>query len=168
MITPQPTPTATTPLARSTSSTPGRGAVHTATVPAEQAEAEVLSNQTTFFESEVMQQAPPTMPVELDPQHAEKELLRKKRQRLMILAGTLVTVVLLFLTAVLILVAPEARPRLDVVPSPIVLQRDPQETILTQRLAELERDLRAADPIVVDVSFPPLNMTNLFLDRPPR
>lgn len=131
-------------------------------------ETDVLSNQTSFFEDELLEQTPPTMPVEIDPQQAEKEIARKKRKRLLILAGTGGVVVLLFLVAGVVLLTPEAIPRLTATPSPIAIGQTPQQNQITKRLDELEADLRAADPIEINTPFPPVNMTTIYLDAPPR
>lgn len=131
-------------------------------------ETDVLSNQTTFFEQELLEQTPPTMPVEIDPDFAEKEVARKKRKRQLILGGTVGVVVLLFFVAGVVLFMPEAVPRLTATPSPIPFGQTPAETQLTRRLNELETDLRTADPIEIDTPFPPVNLTTLYLDVPPR
>lgn len=131
-------------------------------------EPDVLSNQTTFFEQELMQQTPPTLPVEIDPQHAEKEIARKKKKRLVIIGGTGTVAVLLILMAVVVLIVPEAQQRFAVTPTPIPFGETQTETVLSKRLDELEIDLKASDPITLDVPFPPLNMSTLYLDPPPR
>lgn len=131
-------------------------------------ETDVLSNQTSFFEEELLVQTPPSMPVEVDPDHAEKLIVKKKRQRQLILAGTGSVVVLLFLIAGVVLFMPETVRQLNVVPTPIAIGQTPAETNLTRRLDELEADLRSADPIKVNAPFPPLNLTTIYLDAPPR
>lgn len=131
-------------------------------------EPDVLSNQTTFFEQELMEQTPPELPVEVDPQQAEKEMARKKRKRVAILAGTGVVATLLILLAVVVLIMPEAQRRITITPSPIPFGQKPTESTLSKRLDEVEVDLKASDPITLDVPFPPVNMATLYLDAPPR
>jgi hypothetical protein len=137
-------------------------------VESEANEPEVLSNQTTFFEQELMEQTPPELPVEVDPQQAEKDLVRKKRKRVAILAGTGSIVVLLLLLAVVVLVMPEAQRMITVAPTPIPFGQQKTESALTKRLDEVEADLKASDPITLDVPFPPVNMTTLYVDAPLR
>jgi len=131
-------------------------------------ETDVLSDQTTFFEQELLHQTPPTLPVEVDPNQAEKEIARKKKKRMLILGGTAAVSLLLIVTAVVVLLMPEAQQRLGVIPSPLPFGQTPTETALTRRLDELEMDLKASDPIKLDVPFPPLNMATLYLDAPPQ
>jgi len=131
-------------------------------------EAEVLSNQTTFFEQELMEQTPPTMPVEIDPNQAENEIAIKRKKRVLIIGGTSTVTILLVLLAVVVLIIPEAQQRLLITPSPIPFSQAQTETPLSRRLDELELDLKASDPITLDVPFPPLNMTTLYLDPPSR
>lgn len=131
-------------------------------------EADVLSNQTTFFEQEVMGETPAELPVDIDPDFAEKEIARKKRKRMVILAGTGSMAGLLLIVALLVLIMPEAQQRLTATPSPIPFGQSQTETTLSRRLDELEADLRAADPVKLDAPFPPVNMTTLYLDAPPR
>jgi|GEM_PF-1221255 len=136
--------------------------------PVEVNETDVLSNQTTFFEQEVMGESPAELPVDIDPNFAEKEIARKKRKRILILAGTGSIAGLLLVVALLVLIMPEAQQRLTATPSPIPFGQTPTETALSRRLDEVEADLRAADPVKLDAPFPPVNMTTLYLDAPPR
>jgi len=129
-------------------------------------EPDVLSNQTNFFNQELMQQTPPTLPVEVDPQQAEKELARKKKKRILILAGTGSVAIFLILIAVAVLLMPDAVPILTVTPSPIAFGKNQAEDQLSRRLDEVEADLHAADPVQVNTPYPPVNTTTLFLDDP--
>ncbi len=128
----------------------------------------MLSNQTTFFEQEVMGETPAELPVDIDPDFAEKEIARKKRKRMVILAGTGSMAGLLLIVALLVLIMPEAQQRLTATPSTIPFGQSQTDTTLSRRLDELEADLRAADPVKLDAPFPPVNMTTLYLDAPPR
>lgn len=137
-------------------------------VESDASEPEVLSNQTTFFEQELMEQTPPSLPVEVDPNQAEKEIARKKKKRMAILGGTAAVAGLLLVLALVVLVMPEVQQQLIISPSPIPFGQDPVETQLSKRLDEVEVDLMAADPIKLDAPFPPVNITTLYLDAPPR
>jgi hypothetical protein len=130
-------------------------------------ESDVLSNQTNFFDQELLEQTPTEVPVEVDPEQAEKDLKKKKQKQKLILIGTSVITVLFVVLAILVVVAPEPEFQLNATPSPIAFGTTEEETRLKKRLDEVEVDLRAADPIQLNAPFPPVNFT-LFLDPPPR
>jgi len=126
-------------------------------------ETDVLSNQTDFFDAEVLEQVPPSLPLEEDPLKEEKIQQHKKKTRILIVIGT-VTVALVFMgVALLILVTPEQLPVLTVRPSPIMLKTTPQETQLKQKIDLLENNIRKADPIDIGFSYPPVT-SDLYLD----
>jgi len=126
-------------------------------------ETDVLSNQTDFFDAEVLEQVPPSLPLEEDPLKEEKIQQHKKKTRILIVIGT-VTVALVFMgVALLILVTPEQLPVLTVRPSPIMLKTTPQETQLKQKIDLLENNIRKADPIDIGFGYPPVT-SDLYLD----
>lgn len=128
---------------------------------------DVLTNQTSFFEDEVLDSTPPSLPVEVDPHQAEKDAAKKKRLRMLVVIGTIGTTVFFMGIALLIVVTPEKLPELTVTPSPISLQNQVDQSQIKKRVDELEADIRAADPIEVGFPFPPIN-PSLFLDEPKR
>jgi hypothetical protein len=130
-------------------------------------ENDILSNQTNFFDEELMEQSPPSLPIEEDPQAEEKAVAAKKRKKLFVIAGAATFGILLFGIGLLAIFAPRAEQIVRVTPSPIALQGSQNETEISQRLDELEADVRTADPIEVGFPFPPINF-NLFLDQPQR
>ncbi len=130
-------------------------------------ETDVLSNQTNFFDQELLEQTLPAIPVEVDPQQTEKDLKKKKRQRQLIVIGTVLVSALFMGLAVLIVVAPESNSQPKITPPPTASSAPEQETGLAKRLDEVETNLRAADPVELNAPFPPVNF-NLFLDAPPR
>lgn len=126
-------------------------------------ETDILSNQTTFFEEEVLDSTPPSLPIEEDPHKAEKEQAKKKQLRLFILLGTVGTTIMAVGLALVVLFSPEPLPVLTATPSPISIANQKENQEILERLTEVEADIRSADPVNVGFPYPPIN-ANLFLD----
>jgi type IV secretory pathway component VirB8 len=107
------------------------------------------------------------LPIEEDPLKEEKAAAKKKQLRLFILLGTVGTVVTFVGLAAVILITPEKMNIQKVVPSPIVINSETDQSVISKRLDELEADIHAADPIEVGFPYPPVN-SGLFLDQPKR
>lgn len=127
-------------------------------------ETELRYNQTNFFNEELLEQSPPTLPVEPDPFQAQKDALRKKNKKLFILLGTAAVGVLCIGGAILLVLTPTPDTTLVVLPSPITVSNSSEKSELTKRLDELEKDLKASDPIEVENPFPPVSF-DLYLDQ---
>jgi len=125
---------------------------------------EELTNQTRFSSEEPLFENPPfitsssTAPVE--------PVQKKKFSPLLLLGGGVIGLVVILLVAVVVF-SPK-RQNTPVSVEPITQQAvENESTELTRRLSEVEADLKAADPVKVDLPFPPVSFS-IYLDAPPR